>query len=460
MQRITSARSNSLLKRQYSVSRDNGKSCGKTTQNREKNADGIARISRLTSGRARMIGIALPLFKGGNILSACLLFKVLYFAAMYLALLRHSDMDMCYVALRHWPVDGGPLFLSHFATWDAAHYLHLSEAGYIRGDDSCAFYPLWPLLIKISSFFTGVNPLYAALILANVFSLAAFCLFHRIMRASYGDSIANLGIALLCVYPGSVFYQHAYSEPLFMLLLMVCFNALEKRNYWLVWLSCLLLPMTRALGLFIIFPLIFHLSNLRRPRFSDFRPAITNSYDKTMTNSKISTRSTELNPAYAYIAIMAPLSGWIIYLLLMNRWTLNPFEGFRAQNAWEVHSIWNLIDASKFLKGFFAVQTWHEFSGSFLDRCVFILYLHCAIILWRIDKKLIVWSFILGLIPAMSGTFTSYTRFASVNFTMFIALASYLAKPKHGSQKIICIIIFITLHIVLAWRHVNFRWAG
>src|SRR5580704_6657771 len=36
----------------------------------------------------------------------------------------------------------------HFATWDAQHYLFLSEVGYSKGVKSCAFYPLWPLSIR------------------------------------------------------------------------------------------------------------------------------------------------------------------------------------------------------------------------------------------------------------------------------------------------------------------------
>ena len=38
--------------------------------------------------------------------------------------------------------------------WDAFHYLHLAREGYTPNHRSNAFYPLWPLLIRLGSFFT------------------------------------------------------------------------------------------------------------------------------------------------------------------------------------------------------------------------------------------------------------------------------------------------------------------
>src|SRR5215470_14472493 len=48
----------------------------------------------------------------------------------------------------HWPRTGPPTLATHFATWDGAHYLFLSEVGYQTDSPSCAFYPLWPWFIR------------------------------------------------------------------------------------------------------------------------------------------------------------------------------------------------------------------------------------------------------------------------------------------------------------------------
>ncbi|MCD6319089.1 MAG: hypothetical protein J7M03_00240, partial [Candidatus Desulfofervidaceae bacterium] len=103
-------------------------------------------------------------------------------------------------------------------------------------------------------------------------------------------------------------------------------------------------------------------------------------------------------------------------MALMWHWTGNPFEGFVAQKRWAAHSIHNLWDVPKFVIGFFSPTQWHAFRGSFLDRSVFVLLLYALPVLWRVDKELLVWAYVLGILPAMSGTFTSYIRFASCAF--------------------------------------------
>ena len=69
-----------------------------------------------------------------------------------------------YDVMQRWPREGVPTFGSYFATWDAPHYLFLSEVGYVPGAGSCAFYPLLPFLTLGLSPFTGGSHLIAGLI--------------------------------------------------------------------------------------------------------------------------------------------------------------------------------------------------------------------------------------------------------------------------------------------------------
>src|SRR5581483_3142791 len=58
-------------------------------------------------------------------------------------------------------------------TWDAQHYLYLSESGYQPGQESNAFFPLFPLLIHILAPVLG-GSVGAGLVISNVASLAGF----------------------------------------------------------------------------------------------------------------------------------------------------------------------------------------------------------------------------------------------------------------------------------------------
>jgi hypothetical protein len=67
---------------------------------------------------------------------------------------------------------------------------------------------------------------------------------------------------------------------------------------------------------------------------------------------------------------------------------------------------------------------------------------------------------VLGVVPAMSGTFTSFTRFESMAFPIFIALGVVLSRPGWRFVRWSLIAVFVVLHLVLVWRFLNFRWAG
>ena len=130
------------------------------------------------------------------------------------------------------------------------------------------------------------------------------------------------------------------------------------------------------------------------------------------------------------------------------------------QNGFGVQSVPNLWNLPKFVIGFCSPTEWHAFRGSWLDRCMFVVLLYTLPVLWRLDKGLLVWAYVLGILPAMSGTFTSFTRFASCAFPMFIALGVVLSRREWRGLRYALLGVFVVLPLVFVWRFVNFRWAG
>ena len=416
----------------------------------------------------------------------------------------------------HWPRSGEPEFASHLGTWDSAHYLYLSEVGYSPGVASCAFYPLWPVLIRCFSVVIGGSHLLAGLVLSNVFSLAALVIFFRLVGKRLGWPVAKLSLLLILAFPGSLFFHFIYTESLFFLLVMVVCDGLERRRYRAVWVAAFLLPLTRAVGVFCIFPLLWHLAKTSPPtwltrlkrsakwlrrlglvkegsadlensapsdliaemqielsspgRQTTTRPGCSRRGEEAdlcatqeirlLTSAATRSKGSFAKGSSIWGLILAPALGWACYFLLMWAWTGNAFEGFEAQRFWGVQSISNIFNVPKFVMGFFNPSDWHEFTGSLLDRSVFYLLLFCLPVIWRLDKGWFVWTIVLGVVPAMSGTFTSFTRFASVVFPIFIALAVVLQGPSRRYLRAGVIVVFLILHVILLWRFVNFRWAG
>ncbi len=458
----------------------------------------------------------------GRVLLVLVGVKVAYWAVVLTAVGLWSDFDTNRAAQiqEYWFPAGRPSeprgeWERHFATWDAEHYLYLSAAGYAAGVRSIAFYPLWPMVIRATAALTGLSHPLMGLVLANVCSLGGWLLFHRVTARRLGEKLADAALAVLVVFPGALFFQFLYSESLFFLLLMGLWWGLERRRYGVAWGAAFLAPLARGVGVFAVLPIGWHALSVASPawlgrlqawRGRQWEKLGARSQEPEGGRQGVEGRlaskdagggekrgvrsqesgerqgSTESRPtrggsapalpyqnvggsatasAYRPWALLAaPLVGWGCYLALMWHWTGNPFAGLEAQKYWQVHSIGNLWDVPKFVAGFFEVSAWHEFRGSVLDRCLFILLVYTLPMIWRLGKDMAVWTYVLGILPAMSGTFTSFTRFESCAFPLFIALAAFFTGWKRKWPLVLFIIFSATLHAVLLWRFVNFRWAG
>jgi hypothetical protein len=362
----------------------------------------------------------------------------------------NMDQSAFHRMMQRWPREGGPVLASHFATWDGAHYLYLSEVGYSQGVPSCAFYPLWPLLVRWGSVLTGGNHLLAGLLLANGLSVAAWVLFQQLAAARFGAAVANWAVVLLIVFPGALFFQFVYSEPLFLLLVMLLWFGLERQRVGLACGAAALLPLARGVGLFVALPIAWHLLTRAPPRWLARRVPVG------VGGAPVPAC---WGPRH-YTLLLAPVAGWAAYLALMWHWTGNPWEGIQAQKHWGVHSITNLVNMPKFLLGLFSPTQWHAFRGSLLDRVLFILLLYTLPVQWRLGKDLLVWSYVLGVLPAMSGIFTSFMRFEATAFPLFIALAAFFLERRNRWPSFAFLSLLVVLHAMLLWRYVNFRWAG
>ena len=343
-----------------------------------------------------------------------------------------------------------PGFNARFSTWDAEHYLSLSENGYHPGLPSAAFYPLWPGLVRITGSMMGGHFLLASLLLANAFSLVAWMLFHRLISEIKGAKVANFALALLLAYPGSLFYQFPYSEALFLLLIILFFMGLGRANYWLVALTGFLLPLTRATGIFCLIVLVLHLWERINEQSTDAIDRFTGDWFNALLKQKP-----------ALLTCGAPILGYASYFSVMWFMTGNPFEGFEAQQYYiNKPSIANIFDLPGFIAAFFDVGWFHDTKDSPIDRAMFILFIFCLPYLWRWNKAYFLYAIGSGLVPAMSNWFFSYTRLLVLCFPLFVVLADNLKERKNRFYFWLVMAVFATIQISFVVRHVNFRWAG
>jgi len=394
-----------------------------------------------------------------------LLYNTIFLGVVMFVVVCWDPMDtLTMKRFLRWPLETDePQLATYFATWDGAHFLNLYSFGYYSGNASCAFYPLWPTFIHWAEKALPGFPVVAGLVLNMLFSSAGWTLFYQLTLKRFGASVAWYSALALICFPGALFFHFLYSASLFFLLVMGLWWGLERRHPVAAFVCAFMAPLTRGVGLFLSAPVLWHwvlvrrwewLNRIRWPQL--WITARDQALEKSKTSEVIISKYSTLDRWLP----LAPLLGWGSYLAMMAWWTGNYWEGVEAQKYWGAHSISHLWDFPMFVEALFNPTNWHQFHGSLLDRCVFIILFYALILLWRQGKDLVLWGYCLGVLPAMSGMFVSFTRFAAVCFPLFIALGIVVNGIDNRGTRYLVLAAMAALQVALTWRFIRFEWAG
>ena len=144
-----------------------------------------------------------------------------------------------------------PLFWG-WANFDGEHYISIAQHGYGLGEQ--AFFPLYPVLIKMIAFlfleYTSVVHA-VGLVISNISFFIGLIGFYKLIKIDFSNKIAKICIVLLLLFPTSFYFGSTYTEGLFFSLIVWSFYFARKEN----WLSASILGMfasaTRVLGVLL-----------------------------------------------------------------------------------------------------------------------------------------------------------------------------------------------------------------
>lgn len=149
--------------------------------------------------------------------------------------------------------------LDGWARWDTAHYVAVAQLGYgdpasPSPDGGLGFFPLYPLLMRLVVALPGVEPTSSAyavagILISNVCFFVAIALFARLGSQLVGRQAALNAVLLFCVAPFSFFFNAAYSESLFLVLLLATLLLGNQERWWLAAIAAGLGSATRLVGL-------------------------------------------------------------------------------------------------------------------------------------------------------------------------------------------------------------------
>lgn len=397
------------------------------------------------------------LHRAGRLLALIVGLRIVVLGIAAITLLYAGNYRRFYDVATRWPRLGTPTFASHFMAWDGSHYQFLAENGYVHNAESCAFYPLWPALVSLTLRIGLPTPI-GALILANLFSAVGLTLLHLWVNSRYGVNVARWTLALMLLYPGAIFLMLPYSESLFLFLLLGAFVSLESRNTLWASIFGFALPLCRGNGVFVILPILFYTYAKVREEAERRRNLVVES--PGIGKSNLLRILEAFKPSDA-VLVTTPVLGWATYLLLVWTSTGDAFEGFHAQRFWGYrHSISNLIDPIKFVTELLTPTSWHGFVGSTVDRLTFLVLISAVPMLLRKREWVFGWIPMLLVIPAMSGSFTSFLRYGATCFPCFVAFGVMAASRKERQALWVVASLMGLLQMLCLWRFLNFEWVG
>jgi Gpi18-like mannosyltransferase len=366
----------------------------------------------------------------GFLLGYKLVFFLLIFAAIALWPALYSDANAGANFLRP---KAATNIGKYFETWDAQWYLYLSDFGYEEGAPTTAFFPLWSLCVRAGSYLTGGSFLVSALILSNAFSVVALAALHRYLSRLKGIRLADRTLLLLLAFPGAIFFCFPYTESLFLLLSVWTFAFLAHDRRLGAGCAAFLAAATRPTGVLWVVPIAAHAWKQRKP---------------------------------AMLALIVfPVAGLLSYLAMVYAATGDPFFGFSSQQSFvAMPSAAKVLDVpgvvTTVLRPAVPRMEWFGFLNSLADRIWFFWFL---LALWPIYKEDRAWfwfAVVMGLVPAMSTSIMSYTRYVLMVFPMFFITARLFDKKpiRFGYPALLVILFGIQLYALV--RHINFEWVG
>lgn len=153
--------------------------------------------------------------------------------------------------------------------FDALWFLGIATEGYVDGNGSAVFFPLYPLMIRYLSPVLGGHPLAAALLISNAAALGSMVVLYFLTASELGEDAARRAVVLLAVFPTSFFLLAPYSEAPFLLLVLVSLWAARRGRWAVAGVAGAAAAATRNLGVLLVLPLAVEAVHRWRERGTD-----------------------------------------------------------------------------------------------------------------------------------------------------------------------------------------------
>ncbi|MCL5265381.1 MAG: glycosyltransferase family 39 protein [Chloroflexi bacterium] len=165
-------------------------------------------------------------------------------------------------------------FLAPWQHWDGLWYLKIAAQGYDYWDHSLAFFPFYPLVVRIVGSLLHGNYLMAAVVVSVASYLVALVYLYKLARQEFDEGIARRSIIYLAIFPTAFFFMAVYTESLFLALTVAAFYYARRKRWVLVGILGMVASLTRSTGLLLVIPLLVEYLQQRQFNLREVRADI------------------------------------------------------------------------------------------------------------------------------------------------------------------------------------------
>jgi hypothetical protein len=292
--------------------------------------------------------------------------------------------------------------LAVWGRWDAVHYLDIATNGY--AGTNMAFFPLYPLLIRLVGAFAG-DHLIAGLLISNASFFFGLLFLYKLLEHEYDRAVARRAIFYVSIFPSAVFFSAVYTESLFFMLTVASFYYMRAHRWWLAGAIGFFAALTRVEGVLLIVPFAMEWYAAYRGSPALRRPALL-------------------------AGLLIPL-GLVLYMAYLWVLRADPLYFSHVQIHWNRHfaapwvSVADAIHKIAFgTKGQTVANEWLELSFT-------ALMIGVTVGGWnRLRPSYVAYLALSILVPMCTSSLMSMPRFALVLFPMFAILARWGERPS------------------------------
>lgn len=362
---------------------------------------------QLTHG-ARLFLVAIALWCVGKVLIAARFNQtvrevLIDFAATRIAIIVIAELAAVIIGQRAGThvQESSHLLLAVWGRWDAVHYLNIATLGY-QGTDM-AFFPLYPLLIRIVGSLAG-NHLIGGLLISNASFFFGLLFLYKLLEHEYDRAVARRAIFYVSIFPTAVYFTAVYTESLFFMLTVASFYYLRSREWWVAGVFGFFAALTRVEGVLLLVPFIIEWMTQARP----LRPRAT--YDLTA-------------------GALIPL-GLAIYMAYLWVLRADPLYFSHVQIHWNRHLAPPWISLANAFGKFTHHAGGQLVANQSLEIAFTLLMIGVLLAGWHsLRPSYIAYMALSILVPMSTSNLMSMPRFALVLFPMFAILARWGDRP-------------------------------